>query len=316
LACCNRTAKQDSVSGTENYTVNDANMLLTRGGNTYTNDANGNTPTGAGRADWCVVTSQTRKRKTRKKRRMPGLFALDTPPRIDEPELIDDPDQPYEDFRASMTDVRHANFWLGGTAAVTWQMRRWLRQARTEGRSLTLLDVATGSGDIPQALLKMAAREGVTVRILGLDNSVPILRFAREVIHPQEPIRLLQGDAFHLPFAQASCDYALCSLAFHHFSSAQCVQVLREMERVTQRGWLVNDIRRAWSAWYLIRIITALTGMNRMTRHDGPASVLRAYTPDELRGMARELGLQPRQDFRLRRSLFYRMALIRNKTAA
>jgi YD repeat-containing protein len=46
----NRTQKVDSVSGTENSTSNNANMLLTRGTNNYTNDNDGNTLTGGGRS--------------------------------------------------------------------------------------------------------------------------------------------------------------------------------------------------------------------------------------------------------------------------
>jgi RHS repeat-associated protein len=48
----NRTQKSETISGTtttENYTYNNANMLLTRGANSYSNDLNGNTLTGAGR---------------------------------------------------------------------------------------------------------------------------------------------------------------------------------------------------------------------------------------------------------------------------
>ncbi len=47
----NRLQKADSVHGTENYTYNAANMLLTRSANAYTNDANGNTLTGGGRTN-------------------------------------------------------------------------------------------------------------------------------------------------------------------------------------------------------------------------------------------------------------------------
>src|SRR5581483_794490 len=111
----------------------------------------------------------------------------------------------------------------------------------------------------------------------------------------------------------ASFDYVLCSLAFHHFGFESCVIALREMERVARRGWLVNDIRRAWSAYYLIKLITTLGGMNRLTRHDGPASVMRAYSVAEYRAMAEALGLRVGRDVTLRRSLFYRVALIRNR---
>jgi hypothetical protein len=43
--------KVDSVSGTENSTYNNANRLLSRGTNNYTNDNDGNTLTGGGRTN-------------------------------------------------------------------------------------------------------------------------------------------------------------------------------------------------------------------------------------------------------------------------
>lgn len=243
------------------------------------------------------------------------LFTLDTPPRIDEPELIDDDDQPYEDFRISMGDVRNANRFLGGTVVVTRQLRGWFQEQSLHNlkRPLTILDVATGSGDIPEAVLPLAERAGLAVRIIGLDYSPPILRFAREKISHYSQIRLLRGDAFQLPFADNSVDIVLCSLAFHHFGLEQSIVALREMERVARFGWIVNDLRRAWSAWYLIRLVANLTRMNRLTRHDGPASVLRAYSVPEYRQMADALELQVGSDVELRRSLFYRVALIRRK---
>ena len=50
----NRASKTDvggGINGTENYGYNNANMLLSRGANSYTNDMNGNTLTGGGRAN-------------------------------------------------------------------------------------------------------------------------------------------------------------------------------------------------------------------------------------------------------------------------
>ncbi len=247
-----------------------------------------------------------------------SLLDWDTPERIDEPELIDDEDQPYPDFRASMTDVQRANRFLGGTPVVVRQAKIWLRAAKSDpafaGRPVTFLDVATGSGDLPKAIVALAMRENVPVRILGLDFSPPILRFAQEEVGAETDIRLVRGDAFRLPFADSSVDYVLCSLAFHHFGFEQSVIALREMERVARHGWLVNDLRRAWSAWFLFRAVSALAGMNRLTRHDGPASVLRAYSVPEYRAMPQTFGLQEGRDFHLRRSLFYRVALIRTKT--
>lgn len=244
------------------------------------------------------------------------FFSFDTPPRIDEPEWIDSEEHDYEDFRASMTDVRHANRFLGGTPIVTKQVRRWLKRQAGDARvrePVTFLDVATGSADLPEEIARVGEKEGVEVRIVGLDYSNPILRFAREKVGERAEIKLVRGDAFQLPFADESFDYALCSLAFHHFGFEQSIMAMREMERVARRGWLVNDLRRAWSAWLLIRLVSSVTRMNRLTRHDGPASVLRAYSVDEYRAMPEALGLRVGREVTLRRRLFYRVALIRDK---
>ena len=47
----NRTGKTDSVNGNDASTFNTANMLLTKNGQGYTYDANGNTLTGGGRTN-------------------------------------------------------------------------------------------------------------------------------------------------------------------------------------------------------------------------------------------------------------------------
>lgn len=248
-----------------------------------------------------------------------AISRWDTPPRRDVPELIDDETQPYADFRASMSDVMRVNRFLGGTAVVAGQARTWLRAAQARQTPdappapLRFLDVATGSGDIPAALLQTAQRMGVPVEIVGLDFSPPILRHAREEVGHLDGIRLVRGNAFRLPFADDSFDYALCSLAFHHWGMEGSIQALREMERVTRRGWLVNDLRRARSAWHLIRLVMAFTNVNRLTRHDAPASVLRAYSLPEYAAMPRALALEPGRDVQIKRSLFYRVALIRDK---
>lgn len=250
-----------------------------------------------------------------KKNGEPLRFDLDVPPRIDVPELIDDSSQPYADFRASMTDVRLVNRFLGGVEVVVRQAGNWMRAARDRSADapVTFLDVATGSGDLPEALLARAHQLNVPTRVVGLDFSAPILRFAHESVREQTELRLIRGDAFRLPAVDRSYDYALCSLAFHHFSPEQCLVVLQEMERVSRYGWLVNDIRRARSAWFLISALTRLTGANRLTLHDAPASVLRAYTPAEFLDIARQLPPQVASAVHLKRSLFYRMALIREK---
>jgi hypothetical protein len=51
------------------------------------------------------------------------------------------------------------------------------------------------------------------------------------------------------------------------------------------------DLRRSWVAWGLITMITKFFSRNRLTKHDGPMSVLRSYTVPELDALAESAGL-------------------------
>jgi hypothetical protein len=82
-----------------------------------------------------------------------------------------------------------------------------------------------------------------------------------------------------------------CSLALHHFDPAGAVQVLREMNRLCRTGFIVNDLRRGAIGYGATWLASRLTTRNRLTRHDAPLSVRRAYTPIELRSLLDEAGV-------------------------
>ena len=208
-----------------------------------------------------------------------------------------------------MQDVQRINRWLGGTAVVMRQVRRWLK-GRGNTKPITFLDIATGSADIPRAIIRYARRQALSLRVIGLDSNPHMLRLACEESVSFPECVLIRGNALALPLADASVDYVLCSLTFHHFDYQCCVFLLREMERIARRGWLVNDLRRSRMAWLLITIITRLA-CHPLTQHDGPVSVMRAYTVEEYTQMIAEAEIGA--PVAIRRHHWYRVSLVRTK---
>jgi len=107
-------------------------------------------------------------------------------------------------------------------------------------RSLTgvarplVLDVATGSGRLPLALLgeHLAARGG---RVAALDLSAGMLREAGKKLRPYgEAVRLIRHDASHLPFAGDTFDAVTCLESLEFMPRPQAV--LAEMVRVLAPG--------------------------------------------------------------------------------
>lgn len=102
----------------------------------------------------------------------------------------------------------------------------------------------------------------------------------------------------------------MCNKALHHFSEEAAVKVLQEINRVAAVGYIVMDLRRSRVAWALISMLTRIFTRNKLTRYDGPLSVLRSYTVSELDALAERAGLCGR---RVVKEPFWRMVVAGRK---
>jgi SAM-dependent methyltransferase len=197
-------------------------------------------------------------------------------------ELMDDPVVSTRELEENMRDIERANRWFGGVAPLARECERL--------GARNLLDVGCGSADVPRALVAAARRKGVRLRITCLDRSEQMLDIARCRAGDDPDLTFVQADGTSLPFADAAFDAALCSLALHHFEPGDAPALLRELRRVSRLAPLVCDLRRSRVAFCATWLFTRLFTTNRLTRHDGPLSVRRAYTPREALSLAREAG--------------------------
>ena len=204
-------------------------------------------------------------------------------------ELLDSPQHDAHELEQSLGHVAGVNRWLGGTAAV----RAHLAPLLTSGSVTRVLDIATGSADIPRALVRWARKRHAPIEVVATDVHPQMLAIARAQSRGYPEIRVESADALKLPYPDDSFDAALLSLALHHFEADAQLQVLREMARVSTRLVLVNDLERTRLNYLGARFLgsTYWRG-NRLTRHDGPLSVLRSFTRSELQDIARAAGLQ------------------------
>ena len=211
-------------------------------------------------------------------------------PRREEPELLDSPGWDPALLRANLRDIRRVNRLAGGSAAVLRHLPR-LMAGLSADRDVRILDLATGSADIPLAIAGWSRRHGRRVSIVASDNSIEILAVAREQTAGNSAIAVQQFDARALPLPDRSFDVVLCSLALHHFTRPDAVALLREMHRVAAYGFILNDLVRGRLAYATAWLVAHLATRNPLTRHDAPLSVLRAFTPAELADLLGEAGI-------------------------
>ena len=225
-------------------------------------------------------------------------------------ELMDEAAADAGELARALADLRGVNRWLGGTRVVLRHLSALV--ARNPRASYRILDVGTGSGDIPIHVARWARTKGIGVEIVATDNHPATLEMARRHTAGIAEIRAEAADALHLPYGDGSFDVALCSTALHHFDAeADVVRVLGEMDRVSRIGIVVNDLARSRTALLGARLLAATVWRTHaLTRHDGPLSVRRAFTPAELRALADRAALP---NARVHAHVPFRVALVSEK---
>ncbi len=212
---------------------------------------------------------------------------------------MDRPVDAAAELEGNLADIAFANRWFGGIAPIRREVRR------TGAR--TVLDVGSGSGDVPHALVRDGGRRGAAVRATCLDHSAQMIAIARRRTAGDDRLTFVCGEGERLPFDDGAFDVVTCTLALHHFEPPAARELLREMRRVARLTPIVGDLARSALAFAATWVWVHATTRNRVTRHDAPLSVRRAYEPREALALAREAGWRAPS---VRREPFFRMTLV------
>lgn len=231
------------------------------------------------------------------------MARLLTPQRIYEQELLDAGDGTDDEVVGNLSDLRRLNQLLGGTRVVIEGIESSLDRSVKE---VSLLDVGTGSADIPSAVAAKLRSLEVTPSVTALDLSERNLRLTRARLRFDEEIALVRADAFYLPFEDSSFDFVVASQFLHHFREYEIVRLLKGFARIARRTIIIHDLMRNLASYYFMRAAGAVFE-SRLTRNDAPVSVLRGFTVEELRQLARQAGLTR---FRVRRLFPYRLLMV------
>lgn len=210
--------------------------------------------------------------------------------RSEDVEILDGTRYQPRELAENFRDITRVNRFFGGSGTTLRHLERLITPVSPH-QTITILDLGTGVADIPLAIASWARARGTSVAIIASDTSPDILALAAARTRDEPVIAIEQFDARQVPLPDQSVDVALCSLALHHFSSVDAIRVLREMDRLSRLGFVVNDLRRCWSGYGASWAASRLTTRNRLTRHDAPLSIRRAFTPTELQDLVEQAGI-------------------------
>ena len=210
------------------------------------------------------------------------------PARNRTPELMDDPGLPRDEHTRALAGLSRINR-LSGASSPLWRKIRTVAKGDPR-KPLTVIDVASGSADLPRALCARAASEHIALSVTATDISEQALAIAASQSDDGR-VSFLRHDVLDQPLPK-SADIVTCSLFLHHLDPPQVVLVLRRLMDATDRLLLVHDLRRTRRGLALAWLVPRLLTTSRVVHVDAVRSVHGAYTPVELADMADAAGLK------------------------
>ncbi len=205
------------------------------------------------------------------------------------PELMDDPGLDPALHQQALVGLRRVHN-ISGTVSTLWnQIRRVAEQ--TPNKTLRILDVACGGGDLSISLARKAASSGLSIEFSGCDISQTALDFASSnAASHKVSVNFFQADVIAAPLP-GDYDIICCSLFLHHLEETQVVKLLRSMKESARRMVLINDMVRSRWGYVLCWLGLSLLTRSPICHVDGLLSVRAAFTPAEMRNLAAQAEL-------------------------
>jgi 2-polyprenyl-3-methyl-5-hydroxy-6-metoxy-1,4-benzoquinol methylase len=202
-------------------------------------------------------------------------------------ELLDGP-LPASDLRATLDDLDRLNAWFGGYSLTLTRIRRVARRL-PPGQRLVVVDVGGGRGDLAVRIVRWARRAGRPVQVIVLDRDPTMLELARRRTARYPEIALVCADATALPLRPAGAHVVVAALTIHHLTPEEATAALAAMAAAAPVV-VVNDLLRTPASLALVWLATRVLRLHPVSCHDGPVSVRRAYSADELTALGRGIG--------------------------
>jgi 2-polyprenyl-3-methyl-5-hydroxy-6-metoxy-1,4-benzoquinol methylase len=200
-------------------------------------------------------------------------------------ELMDRPQPVSPELERDLENLRDLNRWFGSYALIATFLSRWVKP----GAELRIVDLATGSGDIPRFIAEYGRKVGSELRIDALDQQSSTLEIAKKLSVHYPEINFVEGNIFEWNAAQPY-DFVLCTLALHHFSEDDAVRVLQRCRELSRKCVLVSDLRRSLFLSAGVWVLTEVMFREPMTKYDARLSAARAFSFSEMNLLAQCAG--------------------------
>jgi len=182
-----------------------------------------------------------------------------------EKELMDDFSIQDARIDEALNELKIVNKYLGGIST-TFSGLKLLLNGENE---FSVIDIGAGGSDILISLKKIFTKIEIT--------SIDLNKRACKFLINNNASNIICADSLKIPIKNKQFDFVHASLFLHHFNENEIKKMINDFLSISEKGIIINDLRRSIPALIGIKIIALLFSKSEMFKNDGPLSVKRGF---------------------------------------
>jgi 2-polyprenyl-3-methyl-5-hydroxy-6-metoxy-1,4-benzoquinol methylase len=172
-----------------------------------------------------------------------------------------------------------------------------------EKKVLQIVDLGCGSGHILKNIAKWGRRNGYFFELIGVDKNPRIIEYMNQHCKDYPEIIGIVDNVTDFFTNNRKPDIVISSLFFHHLSNDELTLLFHQMKSKVKTAIFILDLQRSKVAYWVSWIITRLLNGTKLSKNDGPLSVLRAFSESEWVAMLKKAGIS---NFTIFKKSFFR----------
>ena len=224
--------------------------------------------------------------------------------RSNQKELLDGTDIPSGLLHKNLRELDVLNRITGGHAISL----RGIKQLITDhNKTYHVVDFGCGSGDALKVIADWARLNNYRVRLTGVDMNANAIAYLK--IHCSNYPEILGVTADYLDYLKSneSIDIVHCALFCHHLTNNELIHLFIYLRQKAKMGFVINDLQRHWLAYYSAWLFPRLLNGTKLSKNDGPISVLRGFKPKEIKKLLEKASIT---DYSIQKAFAFRYLIV------
>ncbi|WP_146597697.1 methyltransferase domain-containing protein [Novipirellula aureliae] len=204
--------------------------------------------------------------------------------RIKEAPWLDDPSLGEHERMQAIAGMARFNRLSGIGDVLFHRLERFA--SNVPGRPLKVLDLESGSADLPIHWAVKAKRRSVDLQITASDHREAVLEQHRQaIIEHDVDVHSAKIDCLNHPLP-SGFDVIVCSDLMHQLEEPQVFRLLQSMQQSAGLAMVVCDFERTRWNFTVAKTASRLLTRSRVLQHDTPLRIRAAYTREEFSKIA------------------------------